>query len=373
MAQFARRGPSSRRFYRVLFFGTDHVSLETLTRLHASLLGAGPHAGLVAGLGVVCPGPRPQGRGRVVQATPVGAYCATSAPLLPLFEVPYTLRDLAGWGGTPRGGAWDVGVVVSFGYFLPPAVLSALPLGAINMHPSKLPRHRGAAPVARALLAGDAVTAVTVVEVHPSRFDAGRVLLQEDVEVGAAEGAVALTRRLAAMGGDALMRALAALPALRTAAAPQEEARATAAQKLRAEEARVEWATCTAEALLRRARAFEGSIGQFAALERGAAAAAAAVPSPRMNLLALAPVAPRAAAALAAAAAAAPAPTPPGALFCDMSGKPRRLFVACVGGGWVEVEALQLEGGKAMTGAAFLNGLRCVAGAGVRDTGARCT
>jgi methionyl-tRNA formyltransferase len=322
---------------------------------------------LVRALGVVCPGPRPQGRGRALQPTPVGAYCAASAPSLPLFEVPFALRDLAAWGGA--GGAWDVGAVVSFGYFLPPRVLAALPLGAINMHPSKLPRHRGAAPVARALLAGDSRTAVTVQDVHAARFDAGRVLLQEDVEVGAREGAAALTARLAALGGDALMRALAALPALRAASTPQDEALATAAPKLRAEEARVAWRACSAEELLRRARAFEGSIGQFAALERGGGGGGGG----RVNLLALAPVAPGTAAALAAAA---PAPPAPGALFCSLAGKPRRLFVACAGGGWVEVEALQLEGGKPMTGAAFVNGLRGVAaapgGAGFCDTGARC-
>ena len=360
---------ASRRYYRVLFFGTDEVSLETLTRLHASLLRRGPHAGLVTGLGVVCPGPRPQGRGRAISPTPVGAYVAAAAPpLLPLFEVPYQLRDLAAWGGAgDSGGQWDVGVVVSFGYFLPPALLARLPLGAINMHPSRLPRYRGAAPVARALLAGDAATAVSVVDVHPARFDAGRVLLQEGVEVGAAEGAVALTARLAARGGDAVMRTLAALPALRAAAAPQDERAATPAPKLRAEEARVAWASCTAEALLRRARAFEGSIGQCATLERGGGGGGGG--GVRMNLLALAPAAPEAAAALAAAAA--PAPPPPGALFCGPAGKPRGLFVACAGGGWVELKALQLEGGKAMSGAAFLNGLPARGRAAACDSGAR--
>lgn len=75
---------------------------------------------------------------------------------------------------------YDVGVVVSFGYFLHPHMLENLAHGAINMHPSLLPKYRGPAPIHHALLNGDATTGVSVIEIDPRAFDVGRILLQKE-------------------------------------------------------------------------------------------------------------------------------------------------------------------------------------------------
>ena len=135
----------------------------------------------------------------------------------------------------------DVGVVVSFGYLLPPAVLSALAQGAINAHPSLLPRHRGASPIPHTLLAGDAVTGVSIIDVAARGFDVGALLDVSRTPVGADEGAAALTARLAALAAERLMAVLADLPASRAAARAQGEAGATAAPKLLPSEGAIRW------------------------------------------------------------------------------------------------------------------------------------
>lgn len=78
---------------------------------------------------------------------------------------------------------YDVGVVVSFGYFLHPHMLANLAHGAVNMHPSLLPKYRGPAPIHHALLNGDALTGVSVIEIDPRAFDVGRILMQKSVEI----------------------------------------------------------------------------------------------------------------------------------------------------------------------------------------------
>jgi methionyl-tRNA formyltransferase len=78
----------------------------------------------------------------------------------------------------PTSSSYDLGVVVSFGYFIPKRIIDAFQQGAINVHPSLLPRFRGASPIQHAIMHGDIETGVSIIELHPHQFDAGRILSQ---------------------------------------------------------------------------------------------------------------------------------------------------------------------------------------------------
>lgn len=107
-------------------------------------------------------------------------------------------------------GDFDVGVVVSFGYMIPEDVLRRLPFGAINLHPSLLPRYRGAAPVQRCLLNGDDVTGVSIIRVTANKFDSGDIIVQKQVSLDTKDTEMSLDGRpLATMVASELLETLA--------------------------------------------------------------------------------------------------------------------------------------------------------------------
>jgi methionyl-tRNA formyltransferase len=144
-------------------------------------------------------------------------------------------------------------VVVAYGLLLPPEVLAVPRLGCLNVHASLLPRWRGAAPVARAILAGDATTGVCVMRMEAG-LDTGPVMLRRETAIGLRETAGDVEARLAREGGLAIVEALDALAAGRAVFEPQDSARATYAAKLTKAEARLDWRE-PAELLERRVRA----------------------------------------------------------------------------------------------------------------------
>ncbi|KAI9336662.1 formyl transferase, partial [Pilaira anomala] len=99
---------------------------------------------------------------------------------LEIFCTPPSAKDLSNWK-VPTDKQYDLGVVVSFGYFIPPHIISAFKYGAVNVHPSLLPKYRGAAPIQHAIMYGDSETGVSVQELDDKEFDAGRILTQEKV------------------------------------------------------------------------------------------------------------------------------------------------------------------------------------------------
>lgn len=145
----------------------------------------------------------------------------------------------------------DLIVVVAYGQIIPRAVLDIPPRGVLNVHASLLPRHRGAAPVAHAILSGDPVTGVTIMRMD-EQLDHGPVLSVEEAGIGPHEDAVELTRRLAAMGADLLVRTIARLGELRPV--EQDHSRATLAPKLAREDGELSWDLDAAE-IDRRVRA----------------------------------------------------------------------------------------------------------------------
>ncbi len=148
----------------------------------------------------------------------------------------------------------DVAVVVAYGLILPPAVLAAPRLGCVNVHASLLPRWRGAAPIQRAILAGDGETGVTIMQVDEG-LDTGPMLLAEAVPIGAAETAATLHDSLAALGARLIVTALEGLATGTLSARPQPDDGVTYAAKLRRGEGRLDWRRPATE-LERAVRAF---------------------------------------------------------------------------------------------------------------------
>jgi methionyl-tRNA formyltransferase len=192
---------------------------------------------------------RPSGRGRHLAASPVKQRALALG--LPLRQ-PATLKD-GDAGREIAAFAPDVMVVVAYGLLLPPEILELPRFGCLNVHASLLPRWRGAAPIARAILAGDAETGVCIMRMEAG-LDTGPVMLARATAIGAHETAGELEYRLARMGGAALVEALDELAAGRPSFAPQDASRATYAAKLSKAEARLDWRE-DAAALARRVRA----------------------------------------------------------------------------------------------------------------------
>ena len=194
---------------------------------------------------------RPAGRGQQLAASAV-KQCAVRHGL-PV-EQPATLRDAAAVERLQRWSA-DLMVVAAYGLLLPQSALQAPRLGCVNIHASILPRWRGAAPIQRAIGAGDAETGVTIMQMDVG-LDTGPMLLTRTVPIGPRETAATLHDRLAALGAQALLDTLddIAQGAAQPRAQPAEGV--TYATKIRKEEAAIDWARSAAE-IDRQIRAFD--------------------------------------------------------------------------------------------------------------------
>jgi len=176
---------------------------------------------------------------------------------LELFQ-PATLKDddaLARLGAVRP----QVLVVAAYGLLLPPRALEAAPLGALNIHASLLPRWRGAAPIQRALLAGDRETGITVMQMDAG-LDTGAILSQHPLAIAADDDARSLHDRLAATGAQAIVAALADLAAGRVQPRPQPADGVTYAQKISKDEAELDWSRPCVE-IERRLRALRPAPG----------------------------------------------------------------------------------------------------------------
>ncbi|WP_300616061.1 methionyl-tRNA formyltransferase [Dokdonella sp.] len=195
---------------------------------------------------------RPAGRGRRLAPSPV-KQAALAAGIA--VEQPETLRDEA---ARARLAAYapDLIVVVAYGLILPKSVLAIPRLGCWNVHASLLPRWRGAAPIQRAILAGDAETGVDLMQMEAG-LDTGPVLLEKRTAIAADDTGGTLHDRLAALGADVLAEGLSAVLRGETlAAAPQPAEGVTYAHKLDKAEAKLDWSD-SAAALARKVRAFD--------------------------------------------------------------------------------------------------------------------
>jgi methionyl-tRNA formyltransferase len=213
---------------RLVFFGTPDFAVPTLQAMLDSR-----HAVV----GVVTQPDRPRGRGQQVIASPVKQLAvAADVPVLQpdRLKAPEFLAAFGDWRA-------DVGVVVAYGKILPAAVLDTPRLGLINVHASLLPRHRGAAPVHRAVIAGDTVTGVSIMGVVQA-LDAGPVYATVTRPIGPDDTSAQVERDLAVLGAHLLVRTLDALADGTAVAVAQDDQLATYAHRLETAEGALNWA-----------------------------------------------------------------------------------------------------------------------------------
>ncbi|MBX3490096.1 MAG: methionyl-tRNA formyltransferase [Parvibaculum sp.] len=299
---------------RLAFMGTPDFSVPVL----AEILAAGHEV-----VAVYSQPPRKAGRGLAEQLSPVHRFAEAHG--LPVFT-PASLKGEA----EQRAFAaldLDVAVVVAYGLLLPKPVLDAPRMGCLNLHASLLPRWRGAAPIQRAIMAGDAETGVMVMQMEEG-LDTGPVLLAERVAIAGDDTAGTLHDRLSQIGASAMVRVLAALSRGALAATPQPEEGVTYAKKIGKAEARIDWSRPAAE-LDRHIRGLTPSPGAFFEIARGAE-------SIRVKILRARPI--------------------------DNSGKPGEvlsaagsILVAC-GQGALEISELQRAGKSPVGAREFLRG-----------------
>jgi methionyl-tRNA formyltransferase len=237
---------------RVAYLGTSKFAVAVLHRLADS-----PHRPVI----VVTPPDRPRGRGRRLAAPPV-AEAATELGLALLQTESNNLPEAAEGVRTPRP---DLGVVCAFGQLIKDPLLSALEM--LNVHPSLLPRWRGAAPIERAIMADDQRTGVSIIQVTAG-LDSGPVGLQEPIEIDERENFGSLSARLAELAGELVVRALDLREAGTLELSEQDDSRATYAQKISPDERRLEPGRPAAE-LERTVRALNPHIGTYLELDGG--------------------------------------------------------------------------------------------------------
>ncbi|HET8611049.1 MAG TPA: methionyl-tRNA formyltransferase [Burkholderiales bacterium] len=297
---------------RIVFAGTPEfaaIALQALAR-------AGHDIALV-----LTQPDRPAGRG--LKLHPSAVKRSAIAHGMPLLQ-PSTLKDEA-VQRTIRDHQPDVMVVAAYGLMVPPQLLALPPRGCINIHASLLPRWRGAAPIQRAILAGDAETGISIMQMDEG-LDTGPVLLREPVAIAADDTAQTLHDKLAALGGVCIVRALAAAPEPQ----PQDERLATYAAKIDKSEAQIAW-DAPADVVVRKVHALNPVPGA-ATMLRG-------VPVKLWRADALPQI------------TGAAASTPATVIAADGDG----IVVAC-GVGALRIVELQRAGGRRLAAAAFLAG-----------------
>lgn len=216
---------------RIIFMGTPDFSVPVLD----ALVNAGHEIAAV-----YCQPPRPAGRGKKPRPTPVHARAETLG-----LEVrhPVSLKSAEEQAAFAALNA-DIAVVVAYGLILPQPILDAPTHGCLNIHASLLPRWRGAAPIHRAILSGDAETGICIMQMEAG-LDTGPVLLRQSTPIGAEETTDQLHDRLSTMGASLINEALDKLPTLTPE--PQPEDGVTYAAKIDKSEARIDWTKTAAQ------------------------------------------------------------------------------------------------------------------------------
>ena len=216
---------------RVIFMGTPEFSVPVLD----ALVAAGHEIACV-----YCQPPRPAGRGKKERLSPVHQRALALGLTV---RTPVSLKDATAQADFQELEA-DVAVVVAYGLLLPQAILDAPENGCLNIHASLLPRWRGAAPIHRAIIAGDTETGVCIMQMDAG-LDTGPVLMRDKTPIEAEETTAQLHDRLSDMGAALIIDALAQLPRLTPEVQPREGV--TYADKIDKSEARLDWQRPAAE------------------------------------------------------------------------------------------------------------------------------
>ncbi len=231
----------------LVFLGTPDFAVPCLRKL----LEAG------AGVRLVVTQPdRPCGRGRKIRQSPVKTLAIEAG--IPIYQPE---RILGGEVEKIRAYGAKCAVVVAFGEILPQSFLDIFPLGTLNVHGSVLPRHRGAAPIQRALLAGETLTGVSVMLLDAG-MDTGPVLSQKEIAIGPGDTFGTVYGSLAELGAGLLVDTLREWAAGRLAARAQNDGLATYAPPIQKEELRIDW-NSSAKDIINRVRAFDPAPGAW--------------------------------------------------------------------------------------------------------------
>lgn len=228
---------------RVIFAGTPDFAVPSLAALAAADVDL---------IGVYTQPDRPAGRGRKLQTSPVKRLALDKG--IAVHQPESLKRDAEAVAGLRALDA-DLMVVVAYGLILPRAVLDTPRLGCVNVHASLLPRWRGAAPIQRAVLAGDERSGVCIMRMEEG-LDTGPVYHRVETPIGAGETGGSLHDRLAELGARALVEALPGIADGSSSPQAQDDTLATYAHKLTKDEAVIDW-SLPAEAIERRIRAFD--------------------------------------------------------------------------------------------------------------------
>jgi methionyl-tRNA formyltransferase len=213
---------------RLVFMGTPDFAVPTLLEL----VGCGHEV-----VAVYTRPPQPAGRGMELRESPVArAARKFDLPIL----TPKTLRTDDAAGALRAHGA-DAAVVVAYGLILPKPILEAFPLGCFNLHASLLPRWRGAAPIQRAVMAGDRETGVTVMKMEEG-LDTGPIAMADRISIGPDATAGEIHDTMAQRGAKLMVIAIAALERATLQLTPQPDAGVTYATKIEKSETRIDWA-----------------------------------------------------------------------------------------------------------------------------------
>lgn len=232
---------------RIIFMGTPDFAVTPMRALHA----AGHEI-----VCVYCQPARAAGRGKKPRPSPVQQ---AAEDLGLIVRSPLNFRDLSDRAAFADLNA-DLAVVAAYGLILPQAILDATRLGCFNIHASLLPRWRGAAPIHRAIMAGDAATGITIMRMEAG-LDTGPMLMTAATPIDPADTTVTLHDRLAAMGGELIVTAVDDIAADRAVETPQPSDGVTYATKIDKAEARIDWTQDAAgiERLIRALTPFPGA------------------------------------------------------------------------------------------------------------------
>lgn len=298
---------------RLVYLGTPEFAVPPLERC----LAAGHEVAAV-----YTQPDRPKGRGQLLSPSPVKALAESRGLDV---RQPEKIREAE---QELRAIAPKAMVVVGYGQIIPQSIIDIPPLGIINVHASLLPKYRGAAPIQRAIAAGETVTGVTTMRIDAG-LDTGDMLLQAELEIGPEETAVELSPRLAALGANLLVETLAGLEEGRIQPRKQNDAEASYAPALKKEEGEVDW-TLSATEIFWRARGFQPWPGCYTMFRDRTLHILRCRPSDEVLV------------------------GRPG----SVTSRRKRLFVACGHATTLEILELQLEGRRRATAADFLNGQR---------------
>ena len=226
---------------RIVFMGTPEFAVPILDALTRT-----PHVIV----GVYTRADQPAGRGKQLQPSPIKQLALARG--LPIFQPP-TLRQ-PDYVAQLRARAPDVIIVAAYGLILPRDVLTIPPRGCVNTHASLLPRHRGAAPIVAAILAGDAETGITLMQMDEG-LDTGAILAQRAIPIADDDTTGTLTPKLATLAAELMLETLPRILADEITPQPQDYARATMFKQIKKEEGLIDW-TRPAIEIARRVRAF---------------------------------------------------------------------------------------------------------------------